>query len=129
MTWEIMVSWVADIPNRPERVFAIRAAGVHVGNIALNTITEDDAELSILLGKGTWGRGVGGAAVKQATDYAFETLGLESAWAESPNPAFNAIMRNLNWQHIGQKPITLRDRPAQLDCWRTANAQSRIPRR
>ncbi|GAB4192634.1 MAG: hypothetical protein OHK0024_32810 [Thalassobaculales bacterium] len=106
---------------RGDRVFAVRLDGRHVGNIALNAIDprHASAELSIMIGaRDAWGRGVGRAAVAALAPLAFAS-GLNRLWAESPNPAFNAVMRRLGWRHEGVRAQAFRKRGMFFDthCW------------
>ncbi len=94
----------------------------HVGNISLNSIDRlnNSAELSIMIGdRSVWGKGVGEEAIRLATQFAFDTLELMRLWAESPNPAFNAIMRKLGWRKEGERRSAFLIGATYLDleCW------------
>lgn len=114
MTMEALREWIENIPERGDKVFAISTDDRHIGNIALNTIVDGSAELSIMIGaKDVWGRGYGSEAIRQITRYGFGVLGLDSLWAESPNPAFNAAMRKLGWKREANR----RNEHFDLECW------------
>ncbi len=94
----------------------------HVGNISLNSIDHlnSSAELSIMIGdRSVWGKGVAQEAIRLATQFAFDTLELIRLWAESPNPAFNAIMKKLGWRKEGERRSAFLVDAAYLDleCW------------
>jgi RimJ/RimL family protein N-acetyltransferase len=117
-------SWISSLPGRGDLVLAIRTRdeGRHVGNIALNTIlwTHRSAELSIMIGaKDVWGRGHGSAAIDLVSRHAFETMNLHRVWSESPNPAFNATMKKLDWKEEGIKrqAFFLEGKFIDLCCW------------
>jgi RimJ/RimL family protein N-acetyltransferase len=94
----------------------------HIGNISLNN--RDDlnrsAEISIMMGdRETWGQGYGGEAVQALSVYGFQSLKLHRLWAESPNPAFNQLMKRLGWNHEGTKrdAFWLDDQFVPLELW------------
>jgi RimJ/RimL family protein N-acetyltransferase len=94
----------------------------HVGNISLNTIVWPfgSAELSIMIGaKDIWGKGYGLEAVELLSVHAFASMGLRRLWAESPNPAFNAMMQKLGWVKEGVKreAFLLDGRYIDFQCW------------
>jgi RimJ/RimL family protein N-acetyltransferase len=116
--------YVESIPTRGDLVLAVceKETGRHVGNIALNTIlwVHRSAELSIMIGaKDVWGRGLGKEAIELVTRHAFESMGLNRLWAESPNPAFNAAVKGLGWTHEGTKrrAFLIGGRFVDMDCW------------
>ena len=114
MTMDALREWIENIPERGDKVFAVCADGRHIGNIALNTIVDGSAELSIMIGaKDVWGRGYGSEAIRLITHYGFDTLGLDRLWAESPNPAFNAAVRKLGWKQEAPR----RNEHFDLECW------------
>lgn len=119
-----MMRYISSINARGDLVLAIcpKATSNHVGNIALNTIlwAHRSAELSIMIGAPDyWGCGFGTEAIQLVTAHAFESMGLYRVWAESPNPAFNAIMRKLGWRHEGTKRRAFMDHGAfvNVECW------------
>jgi RimJ/RimL family protein N-acetyltransferase len=94
----------------------------HVGNIALNTIVwpSGSAELSIMIGAtDVWGRGFGEEAISLLVAHAFGSMGLRRLWAESPNPAFNAVMEKLGWVREGvkRKAFQLDGNFVDFICW------------
>ena len=117
-------AYIASIPSRGDLVLAICEAegGRHIGNIALNTIlwTHKTAELSIMIGgRDTWGKGYGRRAIKLITAHAFRSMGLRRIWAESPNPAFNAVMKRLGWVKEGVKrsAFLVDGEYVDFECW------------
>lgn len=103
MSWEDMVAWLDEVPDDSRR-FAITVDGRHIGNISLDGIQQHHAtaDLGIMLGaKDVWGKGYGKEAIEVLTQFGFGQLGLHRISASSPNPAFNAIMRSLGWEHEG----------------------------
>jgi RimJ/RimL family protein N-acetyltransferase len=116
--------YIDTIPERGDLVLAIceRETGRHVGNIALNTILwiHRSAELSIMIGaKDVWGQGLGKETIYLVTCHAFESMGLNRLWAESPNPAFNGAVKVLGWTHEGTKrqAFLIDGRFVDMDCW------------
>ena len=116
--------YVESIPRRGDLVLAIceRDSGRHIGNIALNTVLwiHRSAELSIMIGaKDVWGQGLGKEAIDLVTRHAFESMGLNRLWAESPNPAFNAAVKSLGWTHEGTKrqAFLIEGRFVDMNCW------------
>lgn len=103
MTWDDMVAWLDDVPEDSRR-FAMTVDGRHIGNISLDGIQKHHAtgDLGIMLGaKDAWGQGFGKEAIELLAQWGFKELGLHRISASSPNPAFNAIMRSLGWDHEG----------------------------
>jgi len=102
---------------------AVTAEGRHVGNIALNTINwlHGHAELSIMMGVG--GQGYGTEAILLLSDHGFRSMRLHRIWAESPNPAFNAIMKKLDWTHEGTKreAFFIDSKHIDIECWGKVN--------
>ncbi len=96
--------------------------GAHIGNLSLNSLDlqNKSAELSIMLGdRAAWGQGYGVEATALASKFAFNTLDLHRLWAESPNPAFNAIMVKLGWRREGlrRQAFSMGDSYVDLECW------------
>lgn len=96
----------------------------HIGNIAIDTIDKinKSGEISIMLGdKTTWNRGYGSEAIELATKFAFKNLDLHRLWAQSPNPAFNVLMKKLGWTLEGKRRkafnLNLAGKFIDLDCW------------
>ncbi|HEY8274074.1 MAG TPA: GNAT family protein [Pseudolabrys sp.] len=94
----------------------------HLGNVALNTIVWPfgSAELSIMVGaRDVWGKGYGQQAIELVAAHAFGSMGLRRLWAESPNPAFNAVMEKLGWVKEGVKrqAFLLEGRYVDFVCW------------
>ncbi|KKQ55311.1 MAG: GCN5-related N-acetyltransferase [Parcubacteria group bacterium GW2011_GWA2_38_13] len=66
-----------------KRQFSIAVAGVHIGTLALSSISEKNkrAEFGIFIGdKKYWGQGCGTEAGKLLLHYAFQTLGLHRVY-------------------------------------------------
>lgn len=119
-----MEQYVMSLGRSNDLVLAIclKADGRHVGNIALTQLlwVHRSAELSILLGdRNLHGQGIGRDAITALTRHAFDNMGLHRLWSESPNPAFNAIMRRLGWVDEGRKrkAFLLEGRYADIECW------------
>lgn len=94
----------------------------HVGNLSINGIVWPfgSAELSIMIGaKDIWGRGFGRDAIALVTAHVFNSMGLRRLWAESPNPSFNAVMKDLNWVQEGVKrqAFLLDGHFVDMTCW------------
>lgn len=116
--------YLGNIPASGDVVLAVCEAATrrHVGNIALNSIVWPfgSAELSIMLGaKDIWGKGYARNAIELLTAHAFESMGLRRLWAESPNPAFNAVMDALGWTREGVKreAFLLDGKFVDFECW------------
>lgn len=81
----------------------VREKGKHIGNVSLLQEMYDDpqswnAELSIMIGdKNEWGKGYAREAISLAMKFAFQDLKLHKVWADSPVPAFNAVVKKLGW--------------------------------
>ena len=99
---------------------AVTVKNEHVGNISLSSINwvHRSAEVNILIAE-TAGQGHGKDAIAALTKHAFENMGLLRLWAESPNPAFNAVMKSLKWTFEGvkRKAFLLEGRQADILCW------------
>jgi [ribosomal protein S5]-alanine N-acetyltransferase len=69
-----------------------------VGTIGLTITSEEEriAELGIVIGRASWGKGIGTAATRLVTDYAFGTLGLAELRAE-------VLQRNLASRRLLEK--------------------------
>jgi RimJ/RimL family protein N-acetyltransferase len=119
-----LASWIDGLPGRGDLVLAIRTKERrrHIGNIALNSIlwTHHSAELSVMIGaKDVWGKGYASEAIEMIAAHAFATMGLHRVWAESPNPAFNAVVHRLGWTEEGVKRESFLLDGAWVDirCW------------
>lgn len=122
MSWDEMVAWIEQQPHDSRR-FAIMVGDRHIGNISLDGIDGETADLGIMLGaKDIWGKGYGAEAVERLTRYAFEDLRLRRITASSPNPSFNAIMRKLGWKQLGRSLKTFANRPEELSIERWATS-------
>lgn len=78
----------------------------HIGGISLAPINliHRTAGLNIMIGdKSEWGKKYGEEAVSALIKHAFMNMNLNKLWAESPNPAFNAVVKKLGWVHEGTK--------------------------
>lgn len=84
----------------------LRGDGRHIGGISLSSLHffHRTAELSLMIGdKSRWNSGLGAEAIAVLTRHAFLTMNLHKVWSESPNPAFNAVVKKLGWAHEGTK--------------------------
>jgi len=124
MTMASLRRWIESIPDRGDLVLAIceTVGDRHIGNISLNSILwlHRHAELSIMIGaRDLWGKGYGCEAITLLSRHGFGNLGLHRIWAESPNPAFTAAMRRLNWLHEGTKrqAFLLDGSFVDIECW------------
>lgn len=95
-------AFLAEAQNSPDYFLAVivKDTGAHIGNLSLNAVDvkNSSAEISIMMGdRDYWGKGLATEAVELATQVGFSQLKLHRLWAESPNPAFNAIMKKLGW--------------------------------
>jgi [ribosomal protein S5]-alanine N-acetyltransferase len=96
--------WLSRHRERFQQRRAIRwaivpnGATVSVGTVGLAITSEADgtAELSIVVARACWGKGIGTAAAKQVNDYAFNTLGLVQIRAE-------VLQRNLASRRLLEK--------------------------
>lgn len=100
-SWLDLLSWIEDKPADSER-FTIKVRGHHIGNLSLDGIIPGEtADLGIMIGaKDVWGHGYGREAISLLADHGLLDMGLKRITASSPNPAFNAIMRKLGWEHL-----------------------------
>lgn len=115
-------AWLSE-PTENLRL-AIVLGDRHIGGISLNSITDDSAELAIMIGaRDTWGHGYGTEAIQMLTDYGHNVMGLRRIWAQSPNPAFNATMRRLGWLHEGTKHSALNG--MDVECWASVLADQK----
>lgn len=94
----------------------------HIGNISLNALDDlnKNGEISIMMGdRSEWSKGYGSEAVKLLTQYSFEKLMLHRLWAESPNPAFNSLMKKCGWIHEGtrREAFFIEGQFIDLICW------------
>ena len=124
MTMSQLKSWIEGIPASGDLVLAIRTkiGRRHIGNIALGTIQPKhrSAELSVMIGaRDIWGLGYGTQAITLVTGYAFEAMSLRRLWAESPNPAFNQVVRKLGWiaEGIKREAFLLDGAYLDFECW------------
>lgn len=104
----------------------IRGTDKHIGNISLNSLDmkNKSGEISIMMGdKSEWGKGFGAEAVQALTDFAFSELKLHRLWAESPNPAFNALIKKCGWKKEGlrREAFLLENKFVDLECWSLLN--------
>lgn len=82
-TLEKTLAWIERTGSDPAvRAFALLAAGTHVGTVTLDRIDDylGTARLSVYVGVGARGSGVGRAAVARAAGVAFSRLGLHKLW-------------------------------------------------
>ena len=87
-----------------ERSWVITLDGEVVGSVFLGINAEDDAaELSCLVARDFWGRGIGVEASRAAIAHAFGELGLEKvvARADTRHDASIRVMEKLGMQHDG----------------------------
>ncbi len=131
-TMDDLIAYLDSIPARGDLVLAIceRESGRHVGNIALNSIlwAHRSAELSIMLGaRDVWGKGYAKEAIALLTRHGFDAMGLHRLWAESANPAFNAVVEGLGWVREGAKREAFLLDGAFVDyaCWSLLEADFR----
>jgi len=120
MDREGMIAWIEAAPRDSYR-FAITVADRHIGNISLDGVRGDVADLGIMLGaKDVWGKGYGLEAIERLSRFGFEDLRLRRITASSPNPAFNAIMRRLGWKHLETSKAAFKLEGEALDIERWA---------
>jgi len=84
----------------------LKNTGKHIGGISLTSIDliHRTAALNIMIGeKSEWGKKYGKEAISTLTKHAFMNMNLHKLWVQSANPAFNAIMKKLDWVHEGTK--------------------------
>jgi len=119
-----LLAYIESIPARGDLVLAVCTAkdGRHIGNISLISIqwVHVSAELSIMLGaRDIWGGGYGSEAMALITCHGFEAMGLHRLWAESPNPAFNAVVERQGWTREGVKreAFALDGKRIDFTCW------------
>jgi RimJ/RimL family protein N-acetyltransferase len=61
--------------------YAIEVAGTHIGFCSVSNVTQNEAELGILIGsKDYWGKGYGTDVVKQLTAFCFNSLGVKRVY-------------------------------------------------
>lgn len=78
-TKESLKEYIDSINSAVDAIlFGIYLHDEHVGNIKIHKIDNLHrfAEVSLVIGKSFWGKGVGTAAIKLATEYAFKNLNL-----------------------------------------------------
>ncbi|MDP2966797.1 MAG: GNAT family N-acetyltransferase [bacterium] len=90
--------------KKTEINFAIDIGGKVVGGIGFNKIQEHCAEIGYWLGEKYWGQGIMTAAVKLATKYAFEKLGLRRIYAFVflSNKASARVLRKAGFKYEGK---------------------------
>lgn len=89
-------------------IFAVveRADGRHIGNIKLGPINRhhETADLGVMIGeRSSWGRGYGTEAIRLATTYAFEQLGVRKlvAGCYADNVGSATAFLRAGWQEDG----------------------------
>jgi len=112
----------AEAGNDYHLAVCILGSDKHIGNISLNSIDQlnRSAEVSIMMGDKTeWGKGYGAEAVQILTDFAFSQLKFNRLWAESPNPAFNALIQKCGWKKEGlrRKAFFTNNEFVDSECW------------
>ncbi|MDO8518156.1 MAG: GNAT family protein [bacterium] len=113
--------FVADTRTSKDCYLAIIADKKHIGNLFLRRGRGRSADLSIMIGeKKARGKGYGGEAIRVASAFAFDKLGLTSLTAGSANPAFNALMQKLGWKRTRVKRAHFRIGRRRIDVvyWR-----------
>lgn len=109
-TIESTKAFIRSVTNDNNYQFGIfvKGTGKHIGNIKIGCINHHHkyADIGFLIGeKAYWGKGIATEAIKLATDFAFNTLGLHKLWggAYSPNlGSIKAFMKN-GYQQEGIK--------------------------
>lgn len=105
-TYDQLLKYVSFMIKSPKHfLFGIyNETGQHVGNITLNNIENNQADIGLLIGKEHWNKGYGTEALKQVIAYAFNTLGLKRVWA-------NCNLKNVSalkiFKKAGFKPFVL----------------------
>lgn len=99
-----------------------KKSGKHIGNISLNSIDlkNKNAEVSIMIGdKSVWGHGYAKESINLLTSFVSKKYDFLKLWTESPNPAFNKLMKNLNWTLDQVKPSSFLTDKGLVDmkCW------------
>lgn len=94
----------------------------HIGNVFLNLVDElnKSADLSIMIGdKNEWGKGYAQEVIKLATQFAFDKLKFHRLSAGSPNPAFNAVVKKLDWKLEGKRrdAFFFEGKFIDISCW------------
>jgi [ribosomal protein S5]-alanine N-acetyltransferase len=96
--------WIAicELNGEPTTNFAIELRGEAVGGIGcrlLDDVHSKTAEIGYWLGEPFWGRGIATAALKQATEYAFQTFSLERLQASvfEWNPASARVLEKAGY--------------------------------
>lgn len=95
-TREQALAYIAASQQGPDLVLAIEVEGSHVGNVALQELSElhRTADLAIVLGdRSVWGTGVGLAAARLIVGHGFDALNLHRITAATF--AENVAMRRL----------------------------------
>lgn len=101
----------------------------HIGNLSLNNLDEinKSAEISIMIGdKDEWGKGYAREAIQLVTEVAFDRLHLHRLWAESPNPAFNAMIKEMGWTQEGvrRESMLIEGQCTDVLCWSLLESES-----
>ena len=84
----------------------LKSTNRHIGGISLAPIDfiHRAAALNIMIGeKSEWGKNYGKEAIAALSKHAFMNMNLNKLWAQSANPAFNAVVKKLGWVHEGTK--------------------------
>lgn len=133
-TMESLKAYLAGLGSRGDLLLAIclKDSGRHIGNITLNSIlwVHRSAELSMMVGaRDTWGKGYGKEAIAAVTGHAFQNMGLDRVWAESPNPAFNGAVKSLGWTREGIKreAFLIDGAKADIECWALLRREWQAP--
>lgn len=109
-TKESTKAFIRSVTNDSNYQFGIfvNETGKHIGNIKIGSINlyHKFADIGFLIGeKEYWGKGIATEAIKLATDFAFNTLGLHKLWggAYAPNiGSIKAFIKN-GYQQEGVK--------------------------
>ena len=101
-TIESTKAFIRSVTNDNNYQFGIfiKETDQHIGNIKIGSINHFHkyADIGFLIGeKEYWGKGIASEAIKLATDFAFNTLGLHKLWggAYAPNvSSMKAFLKN-----------------------------------
>lgn len=107
-TMEDLQTFIRTAQNSQDLYLAIclQEGDKHIGGVSLTAINfvHHTADLNIMIGdKNCWGNGFGKEVVFVLSKHAFFNMGLNRLSAQSPNPAFNKIVKSLGWVHEGTK--------------------------
>ncbi len=91
----------------PPSSFAIDLAGTAIGGVGIHLLTgvyRLTAEIGYWVGEPFWGRGIATEALRQASDYAFKTFGLERLQAHvfDWNPASARVLEKAGYHLEGR---------------------------